>query len=93
MSHFPPHIFFYTFPFPAYQQADSFERYRGYVMMHEGYFYLLDSLPLWLAMSLYAWLWPTRLVPITSSTSLPYVMQPLNDEGKMAAIRSSRSVV
>ncbi|KAI5890449.1 uncharacterized protein SCHCODRAFT_02345316 [Schizophyllum commune H4-8] len=67
--------------------------YRGYVMMHEGFFYLLDSLPLWLAMSLYAWLWPTRLVPVTSSTSLPYVMQPLNDEGKMAAIHSSRSVV
>ncbi|KAL1747043.1 RTA1 like protein-domain-containing protein [Schizophyllum fasciatum] len=67
--------------------------YRGYVMMHEGFFYLLDSLPLWLAMSLYAWLWPTRLSPVARNNSMPYVMQPLNDDGKGAAIHSSRSVV
>ncbi|KAL1681762.1 RTA1 like protein-domain-containing protein [Schizophyllum commune] len=54
---------------------------RGYVMMHEGYSYVLDSLPLWIAMTLYAWLWPTRLQPVVSN---PYAMQPLTDEAHKA---------
>ncbi|KAJ7238566.1 RTA1 like protein-domain-containing protein [Mycena haematopus] len=34
--------------------------YNGTISTHEGYFYLLDSLPLWIAMSLYCIVWPTR---------------------------------
>ncbi|CAK5283642.1 unnamed protein product [Mycena citricolor] len=34
--------------------------YSGRVATHEGYFYLLDALPLLLTMSLYALVWPTR---------------------------------
>ncbi|KAJ7480660.1 RTA1 like protein-domain-containing protein [Mycena latifolia] len=32
----------------------------GYLSTHEGYFYAFDALPLWLAMSLYCVVWPTR---------------------------------
>lgn len=68
--------------------------YRGYLILHEGYFYILDSLPLWVSMTLYAVLWPTRLQPVSSTepSSMPYAMRPINDEGK-AHIQSSRSVV
>ncbi|KAJ6512800.1 RTA1 like protein-domain-containing protein [Mycena sanguinolenta] len=34
--------------------------YFGTIATHEGYFYALDSLPLWIAMSLYCIVWPTR---------------------------------
>lgn len=34
----------------------------GYLATHEIYFYILDALPLWLSMSLYALLWPPRVV-------------------------------
>ncbi|KAJ7108401.1 RTA1 like protein-domain-containing protein [Mycena crocata] len=38
--------------------------YDGFLAYHEGYFYLLDSLPLWIAMSLYCLVWPPRfLIP------------------------------
>ena len=59
-------------------------------MMHEGYSYVLDSLPLWIAMTLYAWLWPTRLQPVVSN---PYALQPLTDEGKRTTVHSSLSAV
>ncbi|KAJ3986786.1 RTA1 like protein-domain-containing protein [Lentinula detonsa] len=36
--------------------------YFGYLSTHEGYFYLLDSLPLWVAMTLYCFLWPSRFI-------------------------------
>lgn len=37
-------------------------RYNGFLAYHEGYFYSLDSLPLWIAMSLYCFVWPTRFL-------------------------------
>ncbi|KAJ4470888.1 RTA1 like protein-domain-containing protein [Lentinula aciculospora] len=36
--------------------------YSGYLSTHEGYFFLLDSLPLWIAMTLYCFFWPTRFI-------------------------------
>ncbi|CAK5265173.1 unnamed protein product [Mycena citricolor] len=36
--------------------------YNGYVATHESFFYLFDALPLWLAMSLYCFVWPTRFL-------------------------------
>ncbi|KAJ7935587.1 RTA1 like protein-domain-containing protein [Mycena leptocephala] len=34
--------------------------YSGTIATHEGYFYGFDTLPLWIAMSLYCIVWPTR---------------------------------
>ncbi|KAJ7909588.1 RTA1 like protein-domain-containing protein, partial [Mycena leptocephala] len=34
--------------------------YRGTIATHEGYFYAFDTLPLWVAMTLYCIVWPTR---------------------------------
>ncbi|ORY90274.1 RTA1 like protein-domain-containing protein [Leucosporidium creatinivorum] len=36
--------------------------YDSYLATKEGYFYLLDSLPLWLAFTLYLFLWPARFI-------------------------------
>ncbi|KAJ6488412.1 RTA1 like protein-domain-containing protein [Mycena vulgaris] len=36
--------------------------YNGFLAVHESYFYLFDSLPLWIAMSLYCVVWPTRFL-------------------------------
>ncbi|BGP54438.1 Envelope glycoprotein gp160 [Rhodotorula sphaerocarpa] len=36
--------------------------YYGELATHEGYFYLLDALPLWLAMTLYCFFWPSRFI-------------------------------
>ncbi|KAJ7784623.1 RTA1 like protein-domain-containing protein [Mycena metata] len=32
----------------------------NFIATHEGYFYFFDSLPLWIAMTLYCIVWPTR---------------------------------
>jgi hypothetical protein len=37
--------------------------YDSYLATHEGYLYLLDALPLFLAMSLYVFVWPPRFIP------------------------------
>ncbi|GAA5886137.1 hypothetical protein JCM16303_000060 [Sporobolomyces ruberrimus] len=65
--------------------------YDGYLATTEGYFYLLDALPLWLAMSLYALFWPSRFVegaallnpqgsdldsPVTTSNDFKLVQTP-----------------
>ncbi|KAJ6584911.1 RTA1 like protein-domain-containing protein [Mycena capillaripes] len=34
--------------------------YNGTIATHEGYFYAFDTLPLWIAMTLYCFVWPTR---------------------------------
>ncbi|KAJ7662282.1 RTA-like protein [Mycena rosella] len=36
--------------------------YTGFIATHEGYFYLFDALPLWVAMSLYCLVWPPRFL-------------------------------
>ncbi|KIK71528.1 hypothetical protein GYMLUDRAFT_150151 [Collybiopsis luxurians FD-317 M1] len=36
--------------------------YTGYLATHEGYFFLLDALPLWIAMTLYVFVWPARFI-------------------------------
>ncbi|KAE9395154.1 RTA1-domain-containing protein [Gymnopus androsaceus JB14] len=36
--------------------------YFGFLATHEGYFYLLDALPLWIAMTLYCFVWPSRFI-------------------------------
>ncbi|KAJ7158264.1 RTA-like protein [Mycena crocata] len=34
----------------------------GYLTTHEGYFYLFDALPLWIAMTLFCFVWPVRVL-------------------------------
>ncbi|KAJ6620143.1 RTA1 like protein-domain-containing protein [Mycena sp. CBHHK59/15] len=57
----------------AFRIAEFAGGYNGFIATHEGYFYLLDSLPLWVAMSLYCIVWPTRALhphPTSSATEL-----------------------
>ncbi|KAJ7192931.1 RTA-like protein [Mycena pura] len=44
--------------------------YTGFVATHEGYFYALDALPLWLATALYAIVWPARFLPHERSATI-----------------------
>ena len=53
-------------------------RYTGFVATHEGYFYALDALPLWLATALYAVVWPARFLPHEVSATISIS----NGEGK-----------
>ncbi|GAA5852122.1 hypothetical protein JCM3766R1_007108 [Sporobolomyces carnicolor] len=46
----------------AFRLAEYTQGYDGYLATHEGYFYLLDALPLWLAMSIYCFFWPPRFI-------------------------------
>ncbi|KAJ3821704.1 RTA1 like protein-domain-containing protein [Lentinula raphanica] len=46
----------------SFRIAEYAGGYNGFLVTHEGYFYLLDSLPLWIAMTLYCFLWPTRFI-------------------------------
>ncbi|GAA5949407.1 hypothetical protein JCM3765_003399 [Sporobolomyces pararoseus] len=46
----------------AFRLAEYTQGYYGYLPTHEGYFYLLDALPLWLAMTLYCFFWPSRFI-------------------------------
>ncbi|KAJ7480667.1 RTA1 like protein-domain-containing protein [Mycena latifolia] len=43
--------------------------FDGYIATHEFFFYLFDALPLWLAMSLYCVVWPTRFLHPHASAS------------------------
>ncbi|KAJ9122450.1 hypothetical protein QFC22_001875 [Naganishia vaughanmartiniae] len=58
----------------VYRTIELSEGYTGYLNTHEPYFYLLDTLPLWLGISVYVWFWPpkyltedTRIIPSVSS--------------------------
>ncbi|KAJ7508290.1 hypothetical protein B0H11DRAFT_2217593 [Mycena galericulata] len=42
--------------------AEFSEGFSGYIARHEGYFYLFDSLPLWISMTLYCVVWPMRFL-------------------------------
>jgi len=46
----------------AFRIAEYSGGYTGFVAIHEGYFYLLDALPLWISMSTYCFIWPTRYI-------------------------------
>ena len=37
-------------------------RYTGFVATHEGYFYVMDPLPLWIAITIYCFIWPSRYI-------------------------------
>ncbi|KAF5367191.1 hypothetical protein D9758_003897 [Tetrapyrgos nigripes] len=50
--------------FRIFEYAQGFD---GFLSTHEGYFYLLDALPLWLAMTQYCFFWPTRFNPRRAS--------------------------
>lgn len=43
--------------------------YTGFVAIHEGYFYLLDALPLWVSMTTYCFFWPTWFIYDSNSSS------------------------
>ncbi|KAJ7439770.1 RTA1 like protein-domain-containing protein [Mycena latifolia] len=45
-----------------FRMAEFIQGHAGYLSTHEAYFYALDSLPLWLAMTLYAAVWPPRFL-------------------------------
>ncbi|GAA5967414.1 hypothetical protein JCM11641_000541 [Rhodosporidiobolus odoratus] len=46
----------------VFRAIEYAQGYSGYLLEHEVYFYVLDALPLLLAMSLYAYIWPTRVI-------------------------------
>ncbi|KAJ4489251.1 RTA1 like protein-domain-containing protein [Lentinula lateritia] len=46
----------------AFRIAEFAGGYNGYLAIHEGYFFLLDTLPLWIAMTLYCFIWPSRFI-------------------------------
>jgi len=49
-----------------YRTAEFAQGYGGYLIQHEIYFYILDTLPLLLAISVYIPFWPTKyIVPAT----------------------------
>ncbi|GAA5821316.1 hypothetical protein JCM11251_004567 [Rhodosporidiobolus azoricus] len=54
----------------VFRTIEYAQGYSGYLLVHEVYFYVLDALPLFLAMSLYAWLWPTRVVEGASRNAM-----------------------
>nr|GAT50710.1 predicted protein [Mycena chlorophos] len=49
--------------------------YHGRVQTHEGYFYVLDALPLWISMTLYCFVWPIRVFNRPQLTQSPSVME------------------
>ncbi|KAJ7780593.1 RTA1 like protein-domain-containing protein [Mycena maculata] len=50
----------------VFRIAEFGEGYSGVIATHEGYFYVFDSLPLWLAMTLYCVVWPARALNVHS---------------------------
>ncbi|KAJ7794147.1 RTA1 like protein-domain-containing protein [Mycena olivaceomarginata] len=44
----------------VFRVAEFAGGYNGTIATHEAYFYAFDTLPLWIAMSLYAVVWPAR---------------------------------
>ncbi|GAA5855470.1 hypothetical protein JCM8547_007845 [Rhodosporidiobolus lusitaniae] len=46
----------------VFRTVEYAQGYSGYLITHEIYFYLLDVLPLFLAMSLYAYVWPVLVI-------------------------------
>ncbi|KAJ7431606.1 RTA1 like protein-domain-containing protein [Mycena latifolia] len=46
----------------TFRIAELVGGYTGYLALHEGYFYMFDALPLWVAMTLYCFVWPTRFL-------------------------------
>ncbi|BGP23357.1 RTA-like protein [Rhodotorula toruloides] len=57
----------------TFRTVEYSQGYYGYLATHEGYFYLLDALPLWLAMSLYCYFYPARFIDGAKSHSLAAV--------------------
>ncbi|KAJ6517857.1 RTA1 like protein-domain-containing protein [Mycena vulgaris] len=45
-----------------FRMAEFIQGHAGYLSTHEVYFYVLDSLPLWIAMTLYCAVWPPRFL-------------------------------
>ncbi|KAF7346235.1 hypothetical protein MSAN_01850500 [Mycena sanguinolenta] len=43
-----------------FRVAEYADGYTGTISTHEGYFYLFDTVPLWISMSLYCVVWPVR---------------------------------
>ncbi|BGP06611.1 Envelope glycoprotein gp160 [Rhodotorula toruloides] len=63
----------------AFRIVEYAEGYYGYLATHESYFYLLDALPLWLAMSLYCYFYPARFIDGARSHSLAAVSSSSSD--------------
>ncbi|KAJ6487146.1 RTA-like protein [Mycena vitilis] len=44
----------------VFRVAEFVGGYSSTIATHEGYFYAFDTLPLWIAMTIYCFIWPTR---------------------------------
>ncbi|KAF5336746.1 hypothetical protein D9758_016280 [Tetrapyrgos nigripes] len=53
----------------AFRVVEYAQGYNGFLSTHEGYFYLLDALPLWLAMTQFCFFWPSRFLDTQGMTS------------------------
>lgn len=53
----------------VYRIAEYAQGYDGYLRTTEAYFYALDSLPLFLAISIWVLVWPPRIV---NSSAQPF---------------------
>ncbi|KAJ7615484.1 RTA1 like protein-domain-containing protein [Roridomyces roridus] len=55
--------------------------YNGYLADHEGYFYIFDSLTLWVSMTLYCFVWPTRFMEPHTEGAGPGIKMVVQGEG------------
>ena len=46
-----------------YRVIELSQGYTGHLSTTEGYFYGLDALPLWLAITVYVAVWPGKFIP------------------------------
>ncbi|GAA6017618.1 hypothetical protein JCM11491_005303 [Sporobolomyces phaffii] len=64
----------------VFRLVEYTQGYSGYLPTHEGYFWSLDALPLWLAMSLYAVWWPARYVAGATELNPPRFSDDTSDD-------------
>jgi len=70
------HILYYTLCLSCvsilirsiFRMAEFIQGHKGYISTHEVFFYCFDALPLWIAMTLYCSVWPTRFLNTTQET-------------------------
>lgn len=63
----------------VYRTVELSQGFEGAIATNEGFFYGLDTLPLWIAVVVYCPFWPGRFIPTFSSVSAPAPML-VNDE-------------
>ena len=71
-----------------YRVSELSQGYRGHLATTEGFFYGLDSLPLFIAVVVYTPFWPGRMIPGLDQLAN---VDNLDKEGEKAGERSSGS--